>query len=900
MGSFLNKIMINLVTLQENLENLSHNFSKKTFIFDLLSVYELPKSTISLLSKNPSKLSRKEDQIILKNKVLFHITTLKEDEHVAIDALQKDKDSYKFNPRFIIVTDFVTFLAIDTKTKETLDIKIGDLGKHYAFFLPWAGMEKSQYVNENPADIRAAYKMDRLYQAIISDNPEYYKDNSHDLNIFLSRLLFCLFAEDTGIFPKAGMFTNSVNSYTHESGEEMDNYFSTLFDVLNTKDSDRSKFASHFLEFPYVNGGLFETKIKLPTFTANSRKLIIESGKLDWSSINPDIFGSMIQAVVHPGQRENLGMHYTSVPNIMKVIEPLFLNDLYEELENSKNDIKRLTKLRERISKIKIFDPACGSGNFLIISYKELSRLESKIISYAKDLGHQMMSYSGVSLNSFYGIEIDDFAHEIARLSLWLTQHQMNQYFDGMFGIMKATLPLKESGKIEFANATLVNWDEVCPRKDQFGNEYEIYVIGNPPYYGARKQNNEQKEDINRVFNGVKNASNLDYISCWFLLGKNYIQGTKIKLAFVSTNSICQGEQVSVLWPLILRDQIEIGFAYQSFKWKNSAKGNAGVTCVIIGLRAESKAFKFIFSGQIKISANNISPYLIDTDNLFVQKRNKLLSHIPEMCFGSMPNDGGYLLMDQNEYADLKDNNPEALKYIRRCYGGQEFIKGIIRHCIWINDDEVDSAMKIGFIKTRVEKVQVYRSKSDREATKKLSNRPYKFGEVRHLDTSSIIVPATSSEGRDYIPVGFLNSNDIITNSANAIYNAEPYVFAVLNSRMHMAWVRAVGGRLKTDLRYSSALCYNTFPFPNITSKQKESLTTHVYNILEEREKYPDKTMADLYDPDKMPSGLREAHKYLDLAIDQVYRSKPFESDEDRLAHLFKLYEEMIAKEDNK
>ena len=891
--------MINLITLQENLENLSQNFSKEKFIFDLLSVYGLPKSTISLLSKNPAKLSGKDDQIILKNKVLFHKTTLEEDEHVAIDALAKDKSSYKFNPRFIIVTDFVTFLAIDTKTKETLDIEIKDLGKHYAFFLPWCGMEKSQHVNENPADIRAAYKMDKLYQAIVADDPEYYKNNSHDLNIFLSRLLFCFFAEDTGIFPTVGMFTNSVTSHTHEDGSEMDTYFSTLFDVLNTKDSDRSKFASHFLEFPYVNGGLFESRIKLPTFTTNTRKLIIECGRLNWDSINPDIFGSMIQAVVHPGQRENLGMHYTSVPNIMKVIEPLFLNDLYEELENSKNDIKKLTKLRERVSKIKIFDPACGSGNFLIISYKELSKLESKIISYAKDLGHQMMSYSGVSLNSFYGIEIDDFAHEVARLSLWLAQHQMNQYFDGMFGIMKATLPLKESGKIVCANATRTDWNEVCPRKDHFGNEYEIYVIGNPPYYGARKQDDDQKEDVNLIFRGVKNASNLDYISCWFLLGKSYIQGTKIKLAFVSTNSICQGEQVPILWPLILKDQVEIGFAYQSFKWKNSAKGNAGVTCIIIGLRTVTKDYKYIFSGQIKISATNISPYLLDTDNLFVQKRSKPLSNIPEMCFGSMPNDGGYLLIDQNEYVELKSKNSQALDYIKRCYGGQEFIKGILRYCIWVTDKEVDNAMKIDFIKNRIEKVQSYRSKSDREATKKLSSKSYKFGEVRHIDTNSIIIPATSSEGRDYIPVGFLNSNDIITNSANAIYDAETYIFALLNSHMHMTWVRAVGGKLKTDIRYSSALCYNTFPFPNITEMQKESLTTHVYNILEEREKYPDKTMAELYDPDKMPSGLREAHKYLDQAIDQIYRSKPFESEEDRLAHLFKLYEEMITRTTN-
>ncbi len=897
--------MVNLVTLQENLENLSQNLTKRTFLFELLNIYGLPRSTISLLSKNPSKLSGKEDQIILKNKVLFHITTLEEDEHVAIDTLQKDKNSYKFNPRFIIVTDFITFLAVDTKTKETLDIEIGDLAKYYAFFLPWCGMEKSQHINENPADIRAAYKMDKLYQAIVNDDPEYYKDNSHDLNIFLSRLLFCFFAEDTGVFPKTGMFTNSMNSHTHENGDEMDTYFSTFFDVLDTKDSHRSKFASHFLEFPYVNGGLFESKIKLPTFTTNSRKLIIECGKLDWSSINPDIFGSMIQAVVHPGQRENLGMHYTSVPNIMKVIEPLFLNDLYVELENSKNDHKKLSKLRERVSKIRIFDPACGSGNFLIISYKELCKLEIEIIkllnlqdSFATLEGWNSTT-SGIALNNFYGIEIDDFAHEVAKLSLYLAQHQINVKFKDEFGKLKPTLPLKESGKIVCSNATRVDWNEVCPRKDRFGNEYEIYVIGNPPYYGARKQDDGQKEDMNLIFKVVKGGNNLDYISCWFLLGKNYIQDTKIRLAFVSTNSICQGEQVPILWPLILKDQIEIGFAYQSFKWKNSAKANAGVVCIIVGLRTISNNPKYIFTESLKIIAENISPFLVNGDNVFIKKRRDPLSNLPNINFGSMPNDGGFLLLNQEEYFKIKNNNPESIRFIKRCYGGDEFINNISRYCIWVRDNEVDVAKNIPLLNERFEKVKKYRENSNREATRKLSSKPYKFAEVRHLNSNSIIIPANSSEKRLYMPIGFLTSQDVVTNLANVIYTEESYVFAVVISRMHLVWIRSVCGSLGTGIRYSASLGYNTFPFPNITIRQKESLATHVYNILEEREKYPEKTMADLYDPDKMPDGLREAHKYLDLAIDQIYRNKPFESDEDRLAHLFKLYEEMIDRKTN-
>ncbi|MFA6365178.1 MAG: DNA methyltransferase [Candidatus Paceibacterota bacterium] len=895
---------MNFILLQENLENLSTNPSRETFLFELLSIYGLPKSTITLFKKNPAKLSKNEHQIILKNKVLFHITTLEEDEHVAIDALQKDKISYKFNPRFIIVTDFVTFLAVDTKTKETLDIQIGDLGKHYAFFLPWCGMEKSQHVNENPADIRAAYKMDKLYQAIVNDDPEYYKNNSHDLNIFLSRLLFCFFAEDTGIFPKTGMFTNSVNSHTHENGDEMDTYFATLFDVLNAKDSDRSKFASHFLEFPYVNGGLFEINIKLPTFTASSRKLVIECGKLNWDSINPDIFGSMIQAVVHPGQRENLGMHYTSVPNIMKVIEPLFLGGLRSEIDVARVDTKKLIKLRERISKIKIFDPACGSGNFLIISYKELCNLEIEILKHL-DLQSSFASIdgwnsslSGISLNNFFGIEIDDFAHEIAKLSLYLAQHQVNQKFEKEFGKLKPILPLKESGKIVCDNSTRIDWNEVCPRKDQIAGEHEIYVVGNPPYLGSRIQENEQKEDLKSLF--INDYKSLDYISAWFYKGAKYISGYEnIKLAFVSTNSISQGEQVALLWPLIFKENIEICFAHQSFKWKNLAKGNAGVTCVIIGLSNPTNKTKHLYNddGQY-INAKNINPYLADTNNLIVTKRSSALSDFPEMTYGNMPLEGNFLKLNLQEKVDLIKKFPQSAKFIRPVIGGSEFLRGIQRFCLWIEDRELSEALNIPDIKVRIENVKKFRVNGG-DVAKTLVDHSHQFRYRHEAKKHFIVVPCTSSENRDYLPCGIFDAKYITLNSLQVIYDSDMFIFGVLVSRMHLIWVKAVGGRLEDSLRYSSALCYNTFPFPEITPKQKESLTSHVYNILEEREKYPEKTMADLYDPDKMPDGLRGAHKYLDLAIDQIYRSKPFESDEDRLAHLFKLYEEMIARKIN-
>lgn len=905
--------MINLVTLQENLENLGQNVSKQTFIFDLLAAYELPRSTISLLSKNPLKLSGIEDQIILKNKVLFHITTLKEDEHVAIDALQKDKNSYKFNPRFIIVTDFVTFLAVDTKTKETLDIKIGDIAKHYAFFLPWCGMEKSQYVSENLADVRAAYKMDKLYQSIVNDDPEYYKNHSSDLNIFLSRLLFCFFAEDTGIFEKKGIFTNTIDSTTQENGGDLNEFFLTLFDVLNNK--DRSKFASHFLEFPYVNGGLFEKEIKLPLFTASSRKLIIESGKLDWSSINPDIFGSMIQAVVHPGQRENLGMHYTSIPNIMKVIEPLFLNNLYEELQSSNNDIKKLTKLRERVSKVKIFDPACGSGNFLIVSYKELCKLEIKILHILNsnnwasmlsgETGFAMTTQSSVTLNNFFGIEIDDFASQIARLSLYLAQHQVNLEFEKEFGKLKPILPLQESGKIECSNAIRIDWESVCP-KAEYGmdgqtviKEYEIYIAGNPPYLGSRNQEDEQKEDLKSLF--VSDYKSLDYISAWFFKGSKYISGYgDIKLAFVSTNSISQGEQVSLLWPRILNEGVEIFFAHQSFKWTNLAKGNAGVTCVIIGLANPTKTPKRLYFNNQYINCKNINPYLADGNNLIIDSRTKLLSEqLPRVITGNRALDGGNLMFNNEERNDIIERHPETEKFFKRVLGADEFINNVVRWCLWIDADQLSEIQNIEEFQTRINLVRRYREDRRKKDVNDPADYPYKFLSSDRAERDLIFIPQLSSERREYIPVGFLGNEWIVIDPHFVIYDPEPYIFAVLNSKMHMVWIRSVGGKLEDRLRYSTALCYNTFPFPNISPKQKESLTAHVYNILDEREKYPDKTMADLYDPDKMPDGLREAHKYLDLAIDQIYRSKPFENDEDRLAHLFKLYEEMIIKKTN-
>lgn len=816
---------------------------------------------------------------------------------IKTEELSKDEGILKQNPRFIIITDFETIIAKDLKTKLNRDFKIEELPKYFDFFLPLTGAEIYKSTNDNKADRDAAYKLAQLYDILVTDNPDIYKDGSHKLNVFLSRLLFCFFAEDTGIFNKGSVFTETLSQHTSEDGSNVHLFLNSLFHRLRSNDGDFPVFLKE--EFPYVNGGLFRDNIESPRFSAKSRKILLECGDLDWSEINPDIFGSMIQAVADPEERSDLGMHYTSVRNIKKLIEPLFLNELYEEFQKFYDNATSLQKLINRISKIKFFDPACGSGNFLIITYKEIRLLEIKIIQRLIDLekekGRLKLFFTSISLSQFYGIEIKDFAHEMAILSLWLAEHQMNKVFDEMlegYGQSKPILPLKEAGKIVCGNAARFDWENLCSKNP----DDEIYLLGNPPYLGARLQDEKQKEDVALVLKNIPGFNNLDYISIWLYKAKKYIESVNAKCAFVTTNSICQGEQVSLLWPAILNSNIEISFAYQSFKWTNNAKGNAGVTVIIIGLRNKISSPKYLFFDKVRKEVKNINAYLLDGSDIYVLPRTRPLSKFPEMNFGNMPNDNGYLLLDENEMRELIKETPDADVLIKKFIGASEFIKGINKYCLWIPENSKDRALSIKKIRERVNKVKEVREKSNREATKKLAKIPYSFGEIRHTDGDSIIIPRHSSETREYIPLGFLDSNSIIADSAMAVYNAEPWLFGVLHSKMHMVWVDAVGGKLKTDYRYSAKLCYNTFPFPEINSRQKETINQYVFQVLDERAKYPEKTMAWLYNPNTMPKGLRQAHRELDEAIERIYRLSPFQNDVERLEYLFKLYEEMTKR----
>ncbi len=885
---------MNIAQIEENLQKLVANLHQDTLIYDLLLAYGQPKASIARLQKGGLNLSAIPGEILWKKNLFFKTADPGEDLQDLLDRCKTYDKAIRHNPRFLLVTDFETLLAFDRKTLDSLDIPIQDLARHFDFFLPWAGMEKAQHQHENPADVKAAERMAKLFDEIKKSNPTRSPKDLHDLNVFLSRLLFCFFAEDTGIFI-THQFTGAVSSHTQEDGSDLAAYLDQLFEVLNTEPARRKNLPAYLEAFPFVNGGLFKNPHPAPVFDRKSRSALIECGGLHWRDINPDIFGSMIQAVVSPEHRGGLGMHYTSVPNIMKVIQPLFLDELYEAFEAAKGNLKKLKELLRHLWLIKVFDPACGSGNFLIIAYKELRRLEMSIFKEVNRINQtHSPQFSEISLDRFYGIELDDFAHEIAMLSLWLAEHQMNQEFFKEFGRSLPALPLKSTGNIVQGNACRLDWEEVCPKE----MDGEVFVLGNPPYLGARVLDDKQKADMKFVFHGkVDGYNDLDYVACWFFKGANFIRKHNAKCAFVATNSICQGSQVANLWPHILKDEIEIDFARQSFKWTNMAKAKAAVIVIVLGIRNVSGKPKFIINDTLKITVKNISPYLIEADTVYVFGRRNLLSKLPAMNFGSMPNDGGHLLLTEDEYKSVLATNPGAKRFLKKFTGSKEFINDIPRWCIWIEDSELSEAEQFEFIKDRMEKVKQHRLSSDREATNGLANSSHSFAEIRFKKTNSVIVPSVSSERREYVPIGFLDESTIISNLANAIYDAAPWAFSMVTSRMHMTWLKAVGGRLKMDYRYSTALVYNTFPFPSITPAQKQDLETHVYRILEEREAHSEKTLAQLYDPDKMPPGLREAHRQNDLAVERCYRSKPFGSDEERLEYLFKLYEQMIAEE---
>lgn len=912
------------------------------FILDFLALLDISKTTLNDICNQNTRTNVAKHpelgEVALKQKIYFKpvgkddgdllsdsgLTTSEQLEN-ALQTLKTDPLIKTHKIRLLIVTDFQTLLAYDVKTDDTLDVEFVELDKDYAFFLPLVGLERAKDFSEHPADVKASEKMGRLFDFIKRYNEFDTKDDIHALNIFLTRLLFCFFAEDTGIFDKDS-FCQTLQATTQADGSDTNTFLHDLFEVLDLPmDSpQRANKPSHLTKFPYVNGELFREQYWIPEFNARTRRILLDCARMNWAEINPDIFGSMFQAVIDTQQRGNLGQHYTSVSNIMKVIEPLFLQGLraeYEQLASLSNDnahknqkAKRLDELLTRLGNIKVFDPACGSGNFLIIAYKELRMLEIKVWQAKLDMmkgNSQNLSWdfgfdSVVSLDNFFGIEIDDFAVQIARLSLWLAEHQMNVKFREAFGQSRATLPLKDSGHIVHGNSLRLDWQAVCPND----GEQEIYVVGNPPFGGSGNRSDEQTADMEKVFVGFKKFKFLDFVTAWFWKGANYLKdshdkGSQAKMALVSTNSIAQGEQVAMLFPYIFGLGVGIGFAYQSFPWKNNAKHNAGVHVVIIGLEMMNDGQKTIYSQVDGIwhseKVKNISPYLIAGSNLAVESRDKPIHECSRMVYGNKPVEGGYLILSTEEKNQLIQKYPILHNWIKKLVGAEEFLNGKQRYCLWLvanesNLDELEKVLELDEIAERLEQVKKMRLASRDIGANKLAERPHQFRDVVN-PKNYILVPRVSSERRRYLPIGFLSQNIVTTDANQMIPNASMYEFGILTSLAHNDWMRLVAGRLESRYRYSGTIVYNTFPFPTVTQEQKKHIEQLAEEILLTREDFAGDTLAKLYDPDTMPEPLKIAHQNLDDAVDELYHPKGFADTASRLAHLLERYETLINAE---
>lgn len=737
---------VNQAEIFSNLERLHQNLDKNEFIYDFLSCYGYAPATITLLKKGDRNvaINPKSGEVALKNGVYFKPLMVGEDIYQMADQLIGLASNKTNKIRFVIVTDFVDVIAHDLKSNDPpLDCSLASLHENYSYFLPLAGYEKARGYDENPADVKAAEQMGRLFDLIREKNKPETPDDIHGLNVFLTRLLFCFFAEDTGIFEKNQM-TTAIDSVTNSDGSDVSTFLESLFEVLNEPNDSPSRLskAAHFKRFPYVNGGLFKTKLPIPEFTSKARRILIDCGTMQWEDINPDIFGSMFQSVIDEDQRGNLGQHYTSVTNIMKVIQPLFLDKLHEELERSRGSSDKLKAFIDRLSKIKVFDPACGSGNFLIIAYKELRKIEMAAFKALDEVSSQkVMFMSGINLSQFYGIEIDDFAHEIALLSLWLTEHQMNQAFQSEFGYSPPSLPLKQSGNIVAGNSLRKDWNEVCPKTLLD----EVYVCGNPPYLGFGSRTDDQDADMAHVLEGFGDVGRLDFIGCWFWLGANFIKNTNSELAFVSTNSICQGVQVEYLWSKVLTLKIKIHFAYRSFPWKNSAKANAGVHVVIVGLTSNENPIRKLYQFANKTlsvsTPKNINPYLLEGADIIVQSRSESFStKLPKMVLGSMAKDGGHLFLTRQERDLIIHTQPDSLKWIKRILGAEEFLNGGERYCLWLDGISETELNRLSLIKERVEKVRQFRLASKAKSTNDFAKIPHLFTQRPHPNSGNYIL----------------------------------------------------------------------------------------------------------------------------------------------------------------
>lgn len=870
----------------------------QAFLIEFFNVFGISRKRFATFEHKVKKLSEKDGFIDLlwKGNILIEMKSggrsLDKAYEQAKEYIHGLKD-YEL-PRCIMVSDFEHFRLYDLERNTQKDFKLNELINNVQLFGYLLGYERKEYKEQDPANIKAAELMGRLH-----DRLEEIGYKGHPLEVYLIRLLFCMFAEDTNIFEKQ-QFQAFIEKRTSEDGSDLAPRLQELFQVLNTPQAERfTNLDEDLAAFPYINGKLFAEILPTASFDRQMRQRLLDCCYLDWSNISPAIFGSMFQSVMNPVERRNLGAHYTSETNILKLIKPLFLDELWAEFENIKDNKHKLHAFHEKISRLAFLDPACGCGNFLVITYREIRLLELAILRALYKTGQGVLDVRDilkVDVDIMYGIEYEEFPARIAEVAMWLIDHQMNLQISNEFGQYYARLPLKKAAKIVHGNALTLDWEAVVS-KDRLS-----FILGNPPFIGSKMMTQSQRNEIVQAFDNADGCGLLDYVTGWYIKAAKFIKHTQIKAAFVSTNSIVQGEQTNILWGQMLNNyDIKIHFAHRTFKWSNEAKGNAAVYCVIVGFANYDISNKCLFEYEdIKGEANelvvkNINPYLIDAKDLLIENKSKAICNIPNIMYGSKPLDGGHLCLSHEEYIDLINKEPLSKKFIKQLIGAKEFLYNQKRYCLWLESATPEELKSMKHVLLRIKAVKEDREKGG--LSKKSSvDKPHLFGDNRQPSSDYILIPRHSSENRKYIPLGFFNSNYIANDSCLIIPNGNLFHFGVLMSNMHMSWVKTVCGRLKSDYRYSNTVVYNNFPFPlNPSPKQIQAIEEKAAQVLAVRETFPNSSLADLYDPLTMPPALQKAHAALDKAVDLAYRPQPFSTEANRMVFLFELYEQYTA-----
>ncbi len=915
---------MNAVEIESAVSDLAAQpFGATEFPYAFLAAFGNKETTLKRLRTGNNNSSDVPGGVLLRNNI--HIVVC--DAGSVGNMLHTLRDSpatAKAKAKFILATDGQTLEAEELISGETITCAFENLPNHFGFLLPLAGISTIKEIKDNPIDVRATGRLNKLYVELLRENPGWAKEERRsDMNHFMARLVFCFFAEDTDIFNGKGLFTQTVDQMSANDGSNTHEVLSQIYRAMNIKVAERANAEPSLPNwangFPYVNGGLFSGSTEVPRFTRMARTYLMHAGALSWQQINPDIFGSMIQAVADDDERGALGMHYTSVPNILKVLNPLFLDDLRAALADAGDSERKLLNLRKRMARIRVFDPACGSGNFLVIAYKQMREIEAEINRRRGELHLR----SEIPLTNFRGIELRDFPAEIARLALIIAEFQCDVLYRGQKDALAEFLPLNAQNWIVCGNALRLDWLSICPptgigvkvvaddlfltpldqKEIDFANEGgETYICGNPPYLGSTWQSAEQKDDLRAIFDHrCKSWKSLDYVSGWFMKAADYGQRTPCTSAFVSTNSICQGQQVPILWPLVFASGHDIAFAHTSFKWNNLASHNAGVTVVVVAIGNPAPKVRRLFAmnedGETVIKdVPYINAYLVPGANVVVDKATRPLSGQSEMNFGNKPVDGGNLLLASDEVGALRLTPAQQSRFVRRIYGSAEFIRGLGRYCLWIEDMHLDEARCIEPLAKRIAGVRQMRLASTKAATVDTAEAAHRFGEVRQQGNETvIIVPSVSSEAREYLPCGYETPGTIVSNLAFALYDAPLWNMALIASRLHLVWIGTVCGKLETRYRYSNTLGWNTFPVPQLTEQNKADLIRCAEDILLAREAHFPATIADLYDPETMPDNLRHAHERNDEVLERIYIGRRFKNDTERLEKLFELYTKMTA-----